>query len=154
MAWSCQALQIRVRSLISDLQYMALYVCDKYSVVCCIASLIHAPTMSLAVMSPLFIQPIGRCASYRMLRYRIEGVQVKVTVAQDDAGADLALRQLYNPPCGPIVTGDQLVLSIDAEWTPVPHEAPSDQKPDVIQVCDGHRVVIIQCALVTRKWRV
>lgn len=86
-----------------------------------------------------------------MLRYGIDGVQVKVTVAQDDAAADLALRQLYNPPRSPLVTGDRLVLSVDAEWTPVPHESPSDQKPDVIQVCNGHHVVIIKCALVTRE---
>lgn len=119
--------------------------------------------MALAVMCPLSIQPLGRCA--RLLRYAINGVQAKVTVAQDDDSADLALRQLYNAPCrrgiadgsllndadDPIVTSDRLVLSVDTEWTPVPHEAPPDQKPDVIQVCDGSRVVIIQCALLTRK---
>lgn len=115
--------------------------------------------MVLAVMCPLSMESRGRCG--RMLRYVIDAVHVKVTVAQDDRSADLALRQLFNPACGNVsspqdtggltVPGEGLVISVDTEWTPVPHEAPPDQKPDVIQVCDGSRVVIIQCALLTRK---
>lgn len=119
--------------------------------------------MALAIMCPVSIQTLNPCGP--LLRYVLNGVEMLVTVARDDRSADLALRQLYSDPCRSriadgsslsdadtlVATGDRLVLSIDTEWTPVPHEAPSDQKPDVIQVCNGQRVVIIQCALVTRE---
>ncbi|KAF7985028.1 hypothetical protein HWV62_8849 [Athelia sp. TMB] len=43
------------------------------------------------------------------------------------------------------------ILSVDTEWTPVEHEGRNDQLPDVVQVSDGKRVVIIQCNKMTRK---
>lgn len=83
----------------------------------------------------------------RVLHYRIlSPLNIDVIVARNYADADAALRNVYDLSCGPIV------LAIDTEWTigPVPKKA-SAQNPDIVQIYDGQKVIILQCATIPRE---
>ena len=60
----------------------------------------------------------------------------------------MALRQFFDRDDGINRDPDKpsVVLSIDTEWTPIPHEAPKDLVPDVVQLSDGDHAVILQCS--------
>ncbi|KAF7984495.1 hypothetical protein HWV62_14628 [Athelia sp. TMB] len=104
--------------------------------------------MSLAALSPLSIRKTG--ISMHMARYYIDIIGINVTVVSSLESADMALRQFFNPAVGVHSEPEKPppIISVDTEWTPISHEAPKDLVPDVVQISDGQRVVILQCNMI------